>query len=499
MTLSGVQATNMSEERPRPTGGVLPLRLLQAIALLFLAAKLVMFAVQRPFMDETYYFLWGQHPALSYYDHPSLVGWTEGISGALFGWTIFALRLPVLLTLIGDLVLLYLFARRSSGANWREPFWMSAALFLSMPLLAALTGTALPDHLLIFMCLGALHFMQGFLATVDAGAPRWRWLYAGAAMAGLAILCKYYGALVGAGFLAALLVTPRYRPLFRSAQLYLAIALALAFLLPVVIWNAQNGFASFAFIFASRQGAAHWWTFGGTPGYLVSIVLALSPFLVWPALRFGMDRSSPTSRPAQAITVLSTLLFFAVSTVTNTIIHWNALAYVAAVPFLGSFIRSRSLAVAHFIYGALFFALIIFNYSVMPLVVAIGHGDDASSSSGYGVSEVAAQVASLKAETQADFVAGTDYSNASELAFALHDRDVVSLSEKTEAFDFWTDYTALAGKTAIVVTDPWHPLTSAMRAEFASVDPAGTVDVTSFGKFIARYTLYVARDFHAQP
>src|SRR6185503_10254911 len=84
---------------------------LRAVALLLLAVKLALLVLAHPFMDETYYFMWGQHPALSYFDHPSLVGWAEGVSGALFGWTIFGLRLPVLLTLIGDIFLLDLLSR----------------------------------------------------------------------------------------------------------------------------------------------------------------------------------------------------------------------------------------------------------------------------------------------------------------------------------------------------------------------------------------------------
>ncbi len=101
MTAPGAEITTDAAQA-RPGRAALPLHGLQAIALLFLVAKLVLLAVQQPFMDETYYFLWGQHPALSYYDHPGLIGWIEGISGALFGWNVVALRFPVFLTLLGD-------------------------------------------------------------------------------------------------------------------------------------------------------------------------------------------------------------------------------------------------------------------------------------------------------------------------------------------------------------------------------------------------------------
>ena len=75
---------------------------LMAIAALLLALKLVLMAASGPFMDEAYYWLWGQHPALSYYDHPPLSAWLQALSAQLFGWSILSLRLWVVVLLIGD-------------------------------------------------------------------------------------------------------------------------------------------------------------------------------------------------------------------------------------------------------------------------------------------------------------------------------------------------------------------------------------------------------------
>src|SRR5215204_1384966 len=100
----------MAESRP------FDWRVLRAVALVFLAAKLVL-----PFTDETYYWMWGQHVALSYLDHPPLVGWTAA-AASIFGWNLVALRLPVLVTLVGDLAVLSAFARLG-GDRWRETYW----------------------------------------------------------------------------------------------------------------------------------------------------------------------------------------------------------------------------------------------------------------------------------------------------------------------------------------------------------------------------------------
>src|SRR5262245_29966213 len=100
-------------------------------------------------MDEAYYWMWGQHPALSYYDHPPLNAWLLGLSGAAFGWNAFALRLPVLLSFVADIYALWLLSRRIGGAEWQSTFWTTLVLFLATPFFFVVSGVALPDHLLL--------------------------------------------------------------------------------------------------------------------------------------------------------------------------------------------------------------------------------------------------------------------------------------------------------------------------------------------------------------
>ena len=80
-------------------------------------------------------------------------------------------------------------------------------------------------------------------------------------------------------------------------------------------------------------------------------------------------------------------------------------------------------------------------------------------------------------------------------AFALRDRAVTSLATRRDAFDDWFDAAAHAGDTAIIVADRWRPLPDAVAARFASITEAAPVEVVRFGRLLARYRLYVARDF----
>lgn len=457
-------------------------------ALGFLAIKLVLMAVSRPFMDETYYFLWGQHPALSYFDHPPLVGWTEGLAGALFGWTILGLRFLVLLTLIGDLVLLWLLARRLKDENWREAFWPTTAIFLATPIFFALSNVALPDHLLVFFSLATVY---GVERVSTSSAPRW--LYFTGLAIGLATLSKYTGALLGVGLVLAVVFSSRLRPLLKSPHLYLAALLAIVLQGPVLVWNIQHNFASFGFIVGGRAALGEGAGLSGLGGFLLGALAVLSPFLIWSMARFVLTRGDGHG-VSRWIFWLSTLGFLAASAVTNILIHWNAVAYVAILPFLFLTFRSRVLFWLQMAYGLLAVGIAGLNYAVLPFMALISYADQTSAWS-YGWEDVAARVAEIRITEQVDFVAATDYSLASPLAFALTDRDVTSLSPGRDAFDDWFDAAAHAGQTALIVADNWRPLPDAVKAEFGNISEAGSVDVVLYGRGIDHYTIYLARGF----
>ncbi len=57
----------------------MPPRSLLPFLIAFLVLRLVFWFATFPNPDEAYYWLWGQHPGLSYYDHPPLQAWIQGL------------------------------------------------------------------------------------------------------------------------------------------------------------------------------------------------------------------------------------------------------------------------------------------------------------------------------------------------------------------------------------------------------------------------------------
>ena len=329
--------------------------------------------------------------------------------------------------------------------------------------------------------------------SVEAGPPRWRYLYLAALAIGLAMLSKYTGAMLGAGLVAYVVVHPGLRLLFRSPQLYFAAFIALALQAPVLAWNMQHSFASFGFIIGGRKSIAAF-DLVGFWGFVGGAVAVLGPVLLGVTLRFAWPRRDGLGY-GRLVFWISTLAFFAASFFTNILIHWNVLAYVAALPFLSPLLRSRALVAVQLAYGVLALGAAAFNFIALPITAAIGPGmADQTSSWSYGFDEVAAEIATIRQTETIGFVAASDYALASPLAFAMHDASVTSLSGRRDAFDDWFDPEAHRGQMALIVTDSWRPL-GQIEDLFADVREVAQVQVRRFGKITGTYRIYIALNY----
>lgn len=479
--------SDIAAARPAPMG---PLGLLKTLVAILIVAKLLLLVFGGVFQDEAYYWLWGQHPALSYFDHPPLNAWLQGLSSAIFGWNRFAMRLPVALSLIADIGLVWLISKRIAW-DWPEHFWRMLILFLGTPIFFAVTAVALPDHLLVTFALASLYFLLSFFQRWPE-LPRWRDLYLGAFFLGLAALSKYNAVFLGVGLGLYIVIAPRARPLLLKPQLYLAAAIAIVMQAPVLIWNLQQDLASFSFIFGARHSGLGA-TFEGTGQWLVGLVLLVGPFLLVPMLGFAFSRRKGEGLSRTTFWV-STVVILGISAVTATLFHWNLMAYLAALPFLAFHMRWRWLTWLHTLYSVAFLGFMLVNYSVTPLTDVQGWKDEATGWA-YGWDETAAAVRTARSEHDVGFIATADYTTAALLGFALADKDVTSLNSRRDQFDYWFDETAHAGQDAILFGDTWRPLTPDIAARFAEVIPLVEIPVIRGGKEIDRHQIYLGKGF----
>jgi len=469
-----------------------------------------------PNPDEAYYWLWGQHPAFSYYDHPPFQAWVQGLFTALVGKSFFSLRLS---NVLSNGILFYTYWQITHylyGKHRHDVFWVTIAALLASPLYFLFLALAWHDHWLItFSLIAAFQFMQ-FLDSYSAdGRGRTGLLYQAAIALGLALLCKYNAVFVGLGCLAAIVAHQPWRGLLRDRRLYIALLITLTLLLPIVIWNVNNDFQSFQYYSdRSVDNAGFRLKWGETLGFIGISILMVSPVNSWAiACALRQPRCSTYRIVAFWVFTVSTLALLAVSFVSTALYYWNILAYLLLFPLLPTVFIERwcqassklhsplptptsfpKLFFAGQFYGLLFALLLVIHYSVLPLSALSSPDSDPDSRMLFGWDQVGVAV---QQQTQKNlnqpFLVTTDYRSAAALAYQLNDPNVLAISDRIDQFDFWINDQQLKGRDAVILSDDWHPLGAKLRDRFERVSEPETIAVRRFGVFIKNY--YVLRGY----
>jgi len=410
-----------------PDRDKLPSYLQPRFLVLFVAAltlaKLLAAAGAHFVEDEAYYRLWGLNPALSYYDHPPMIGWWIFLGQQLFGDTIFAARLLVVLSsAVGSLVLwrtaAILFGTRTAG-------W--AVLFFNTSILVGVGGIlATPDAPSVFFW--GLSFWA--LAELHTSRNANWWLAVGL-FAGLGLLSKYSVLFLGAGIVLWLLWVPEARRWFTTWQLWAGGVIAIALFSPVLYWNHVHEWASFTKQFG-RAGSDGGYTLKYIFEFIGAVLGLLNPLIAILAVMGGVKLAPRLwHRDGASSLVLLTLVPFLMYLTYHSLHarvqgNWPAplfpaFALLAAVfvAGLGARVRIwRKLALGGVCLG-LVVACVVQLHAVTPLSGALGRKDPTHQLRGWP--EIGREIERIAAETGAGYVLTTGYGLNAQIDFLLRD------------------------------------------------------------------------------
>mgnify|MGYP001573086557 CR=1 FL=1 len=189
--------------------------------------------------DEAYYWDLSRRLQLSYYDHPPMLMYLISLFTGILGNTEFVVRLPSVI--IGSVMTILMFILGKELFDGRVGFY--AAIATNMALIYSVGGIlATVDTPFALFWLLALYFGVRALKT---GEGKW-WYLTGIAL-GLGMLSKYIMVLFVPSFLIFLILSKDHRHWLIRKEPYIAGVLSLLIFSPVIIWNAQNDWASFMF------------------------------------------------------------------------------------------------------------------------------------------------------------------------------------------------------------------------------------------------------------
>jgi 4-amino-4-deoxy-L-arabinose transferase-like glycosyltransferase len=400
--------------------------------------------------DEAYYWVWSRALAVGYPDHPPMVALWVRAGTALAGDTRLGIRLlgplavavaSVLLADAGDRLL----PGRRAGL-------LAAALLNATLLLGVGAVVMTPDTPLLFFwtcCVWAL------ARRLRGGGATW-WLAAGL-FAGLAMASKYTAAFLWLGIALWLLATPSVRGQLLRPAVWLGALLGGAVFLPVVLWNAEHGWASFA-----RQGGrvAEWQPasairfigelIGGQIGLATPLVFVLFAGGVASAARLAWRTRDPVWTLLAALTLPATLVFAQHAIGDRVQGNWPAIIYPAAA-IAAAGLRGRPWQRLQGPALALGFAVTLIVYlqaGVAPVSLPVRLDPIALRLAGWDT--LAARIADVRQQAGADFVAADQYGVAAELALGLPPGiPVIGIEPRWALFDL--PHPMLAGRTGILV------------------------------------------------
>ena len=470
-------------------------------------------------VDEAHYALYATHLALSYFDHPPLVGWVQ--------WPLVALNAPVdvlrwipELLWLGTALLVFQIAERLQAFTNRPNdnkrlgagFWAVLAMALA-PLLHVLGIGLLPDTLLMFFTALLMWQTLGLMAPGATASPA-RWLALGLVL-GLAGLSKYT-AIFAAMAVAACLLAAHGVHLLRSPWPWVAVLLAVLVVSPVAIWNAQNGWISF--VYQTQHGKGGSWRVLPFIQFLVVQLVVYGPLLVWGFsgwLRF----QGLALRSLLAFFVLPFGVLAVLSGGGSSLPHWTAPAWVALAPLAGlGLARSWGAPSARGVrwsITALAGLQLVLSLALMGLMASGGApwlnptvvSPDAPAKTErpnpfadlHGWEAAGARAATLANARQLSSVAVQNWTLASRLGWYARPLPVHVLEDRFDQFDFWAGDLPQGGSTLLV---DWSQMAYELPTAphgFAQCTLLETLPTVHWGLTLSTFRFYDCRNWSGKP
>jgi dolichol-phosphate mannosyltransferase len=295
--------------------------------------------------EETYYWNYSRHLDFGYLDHPPMVAWLIRLGTALFGQTEFGVRAGALCCGVVTSVFVYKLARNLFGEASAV-----AALLLAQALpyffLSGLLTT--PDAPLVAAWAASLYFLERALI---AGRSR-AWWFAGISL-GLGMISKYSIAILVPVTMVFMVWDKASRHWWRRADPYVAALIALAIFSPVLAWNAQHEWASFAFQTSRRLAEAPQFALHKLIGSIIVLITPTGLLAVAGVLlaRPAGDQHTdvPRRRRLFNLAILLPLGVFAAFSLRHEVkLDWTGAMWTAALPALGCAMTAEGATVSRF-------------------------------------------------------------------------------------------------------------------------------------------------------
>jgi len=388
--------------------------------------------------DEAYYYMWSQHPALSYFSKGPGVAMAIAASTALFGPTEFGVRFFSPLLALGTSLIIFFMARRLY--NERVAIW-TVLLLNAIPIFNVGSIVMTIDPLSLFFWAASVYTF--WLALDNSPAFSWWWPFTGL-LIGLGFLAKYTNAMELLSIVIILSTTRRYRRDMLGAGFWSMLIIALACTVPVIVWNQQHAWITLVHLsergglnggFALHPRAFLQFLGGHCLVYSPLVFIGLIGSLYWASQRME-TQFKPRFLAAFAVPLL--VMYAALALKNPGEPNWTAPAFIT-LGILGTALwlehTAESAIYRQFAIVALIMALAVTTVALNPDLLRVFHmpysydADPSGRLRGWQTSAAAIQDFRHEFEKEVGhpvFLIGNKYQTCASLSFYMTDHRVES-------------------------------------------------------------------------
>jgi dolichol-phosphate mannosyltransferase len=298
-----------------------------------LALRLVYAGTVELLPEEAYYWNYSRHLDIGYLDHPPMVAWLIKLGTSVFGQSQFGVRIGA----IGCGILASFFIYRTTRNLFGDASALAALVLTQILPFFFLSGFLMtPDAPLTAAWAASLYFLERVLI----GGRARSWWGAGLSL-GIGFVSKYTIGLLVPVTLVFMIWDHESRRWWRRWEPYAAALLALAIFSPVIIWNAQHGWASFEFQTLRRLAE--------TPRFALHKLIASALVLITPTgvlavtaalcsrkpLDTGADGAASRRKLLLGVATILPLTVFAIFSLRHEVkLDWTGAPWVGALPVM---------------------------------------------------------------------------------------------------------------------------------------------------------------------
>ena len=452
-------------------------------------------------VDEAHYALYAQHLAWSYFDHPPLVGWIQWPLVSLTSSEGLIRIVPELLWALSCLLVYQVTLEIHHFIQGRNAGYLTSSLpsanicglmavlaIIAAPMPHVLAIGLLPDTLLAPLSLGLMYMALRWL--IQDRFTLGDWIFIGILL-GLAGLSKYTAVFTAFALLLVLLST-RGKSSISKMGFWLALAIALIFISPVLYWNWVNDWISFRYQITHGSGGEWLWRRLGT--FIGIQIVVFGPLLIMGSIIFLKDCIHVTK-----LSIVSLLGFFFIPFIIFASLsgggglpHWTAPAWFCLAPFAGIGL-AKAWSVQHrFLIRALFIFQVALCLIGFGFVLSGGISSALIKSNPiadlYGWKMAGQKAAELSKATKANGIAVQNWTLGSRAAWYAKPIPVFVLDQRKDQFDLW--FGELPSGANILLIN-WSGMSFSApignKSGFERCEPLDSLEIQRFGQILSKF------------